>query len=1125
MKNIGKKFATLVLALTGLAHASQALAQGPLNAQFSETPPTVDGIPESLWDKATPSRIATCMNPALTAPATNCATSGTVQALWNGPVLYLLFRVSDPDVTTSAASVTNRSSVQIFVDQYNDKFPKFEEDDSTITITAAGQQSGNATNAGLTIYPTSWSYHLKSYAAALTGPQGAPTGYNVEVAWYIGDRPLINGTRLGMEFAVYAASSATKTNLYRLYWNSVASKGTDDNTGWGEVILDGYDGTSAMQLNTFMLNTNVAKANALVRGIWKDESALNTAVTVATNAQATATTQAVVDSANLALDTALRGLRRKGKYPDPYDLPQVNTLPDPFTFFDGTKVKTLADWTRRKAEIKDLAQYYEFGYIPAPPQSLTAASTSATGYKTIAVNITDGGNSASFNARLTLPTGSAGGKSAPYPVIVQFDIFPTTGSTTYTNAGYAVLSVPVADYTQFGFPGIASDDGNHTGAYFKLYPYDLASGKDAGVLMAWAWGGSRGVDALQYLGANDPAYANLLDLNKLVVTGFSRYGKAALVAGFLDERFKVTAPGGSGSGGAAPYRYSSFGNTPFRSGAALGNIYPWGRSPGAEEMGDHVRHQTHNSNEMIRRFLNDTVPAAVEPRMYKTDTWGYGGRLPFDHHTEIAAIAPRAVLIDNTNDDYADNAEGDAIGYEGAMPVYKFLGAPQNLALDIFMGGGGHSLKPSQAQNIVNFSNFVLFGTSLAPDVQTQLTTDPYLNAGIYDTYYGGLKTMAPWAITMPHDNLLTALSVSAGTISPAFNSDTTSYNVIVPYAISSFTVTPTADDPKATITVNGQNVVSGSASGNLPLSIGYNTFNVAVTSQDNVSKVYQIAVNRDGLATTTALTTSAPRSNLNVAVTFTATVSAADSPSAPVGSVSFMEGSTVLGTSNVTGTSTSTANATLSVSTLSAGQHTITAVFYGTFGFNASTSAPVIQTVVAPAVQAAFTPSSITVAQGSTGTSTLTLTPVGGFTGTVTMTCGTIGVPAGMSCTFAPASVTFASGSSVAQTSTVTVGTTTSASLLIPAAPGSKTSTRSEVALALFPGLFLVGLLNRRRLRMKGLQLLTMMIVASVGMIYLQGCADGGSNKSVTAGTYTIPVNVTAGGATTNVPLTVVVR
>ena len=129
--------------------------------------------------------------------------------------------------------------------------------------------------------------------------------------------------------------------------------------------------------------------------------------------------------------------------------------------------------------------------------------------------------------------------------------------------------IPTTNNPAFGAQGVASDDGNHTGAFYTLYPYRLdREGNDRGVLLAWAWGASRGVDALQYLAAHDPAYRNLLDLQRLVVTGFSRWGKAALLAGVLDDRFGVTAPGGSGSGGAAPYRYDSFGNRPFRSTSA-----------------------------------------------------------------------------------------------------------------------------------------------------------------------------------------------------------------------------------------------------------------------------------------------------------------------------------------------------------------------------------------------------------------------------------------------------------------------------------------------------------------------------------------------------------------------------
>jgi len=638
--------------------------------------------------------------------------------------------------------------------QYDDKFPKFEEDDGYIIVSAAGQQSGNRTNAGLTYYPAVWSTHLQSYAAApRLDAGGNRIGYTVEIAWSIGDRPPRNGTKIGMEFCINAASSATNTNVAQVYWSGGNNKGTNDSTIWGDVVLAGYDGAAPMPLNTYMLEQNIKKAAAsdssatgLVRGIWKDESAVDRALAAAQAALAKGGPQSQIDAANAALDAALRSLRRGGKYPDPLDLPVVKNLPDPFTFLDGSKVRSAADWERRRAEIEDLAQYYEFGYMPARPHSLAAVSApgpnGAANARTITLTIEDAGKTVSFAPVLWLPATGA----APYPVVVSEDFRAGQPNRAFIQGGYAVLSIPTSDNPAFGSAGVASDDGAHTGAFYTLYPYKLdREGDDRGVLLAWAWGASRGVDALEYLAAHDPAYANLLDLKKLVVTGFSRWGKAALLAGFLDDRFQVTAPGGSGSGGAAPYRYDSFGHPPFRS-APFGNVYPWGRSTGAETLGDHVRHQTHNSNEMIRRFLNDITPAAVEPRIYLTDAWGYGDRLPFDHHEEIAAIAPRAVLIDNTNDDYADNAEGDAIGYEGAMPVYRLLGVPQNLALDLCMGGGGHSLKPAQAANIVNFANMVLFSKPLADDVKTQLTTDPYVKAGTYDTYYGGFKTMMPWA-------------------------------------------------------------------------------------------------------------------------------------------------------------------------------------------------------------------------------------------------------------------------------------------------------------------------------------------------------------------------------------------
>jgi endo-1,4-beta-xylanase len=704
-----------------------------LNAQFTGIPIVVDGVAEAAWDKAAPSHIGIAMNPRLTMPEPECTTNGDVRAMWDGALLYLLISVADSDVTTASGSAMNKDGVEVYMDLWNDKFSKYEEDDGMMRISApTGSLSGSGSQNSM--YPAVYASRLRAYAsAARVNAQGAPIGYNVELAFNIGGVPRENGSSIGIEFAINDADSSTKMRKFRIYWNNGNNRGTDDNSIWGTVTLSGYDGTVPMALDTFMLSQNIAKADALVRGIWARESGLNRAVAAARKAL-TAKKQTQIDAASTALDRAFKALRRNGKHPDPFDLPGIDYLPDPFKFFNGKKVKSLADWAKRREEIKDLAQYYEFGYMPPMPETVTATATGSPNNTTVTVTVQDGGRSASFNARLTVPTAAQCGREGPYPVIVSIDFFASSGNAAFINAGYAVLS--------FTYSNVASDNTNHTGAFYTLYPYNVVTGNDAGVLLGWAWGAGRSVDALEYLVKNISVYAGLLDLKKLVVTGFSRCGKAALLAGLLDERFGVVNPGGSGSGGAAPYRYDSYGNTPFRR-APFGNVYSWGTSPGAETMGDHVRHQTHNSNEMLARFLDPD-------RMYKTRTHGYGERLPYDHHEIIAAIAPRAVILDTSNDDYANNAEGDSIGFEGAKPVYAFLGAGKNLAFNIRMTGGGHSLSAAHRQNVIHFCNMVFYGKPLPDPLQSDLYENPYIDT--YNTYYGGPKTMMPWLRTVPRN-------------------------------------------------------------------------------------------------------------------------------------------------------------------------------------------------------------------------------------------------------------------------------------------------------------------------------------------------------------------------------------
>ncbi|QYR21853.1 cadherin-like beta sandwich domain-containing protein [Paenibacillus sp. sptzw28] len=92
----------------------------------------------------------------------------------------------------------------------------------------------------------------------------------------------------------------------------------------------------------------------------------------------------------------------------------------------------------------------------------------------------------------------------------------------------------------------------------------------------------------------------------------------------------------------------------------------------------------------------------------------------------------------------------------------------------------------------------------------------------------------------------LSGLSLSQGTLSPAFSSGTQSYGATVANSVTSVTMTPTLADPNATVTVNGQTVASGTASAAIPLSVGDNPINVTVTAQDGTTKkTYTVTVTR----------------------------------------------------------------------------------------------------------------------------------------------------------------------------------------------------------------------------------------------------------------------------------------
>jgi hypothetical protein len=300
-------------------------------------------------------------------------------------------------------------------------------------------------------------------------------------------------------------------------------------------------------------------------------------------------------------------------------------LPDPFTKIDGTRITTKSQWECRRAEIKELAERTVYGDKPAPPASVTGTVTSSR----ITVNVSDQGRSSSFSATVQLPSGTG-----PFPAVIVYGGFGADTSTILAT-GTAVINY---DPGSVGAEGTSRN--NKQGAFYTLY----GATSSTGILMAQAWGVSRLIDVIEQSGGG------VLN-NSTGVTGCSRYGKGAFVAGAFDQRIDLTMPIESGTGGAPILRGVSG-----EGAQSLSSAYgeqPW--------LGDAFGSYTGNPN-----------------------------GLPVDTHEIVGMIAPRGLFImENPHIDHLGARSGSVAALGGAE-VYKALGAGGNISYVSNTSNGTH---------------------------------------------------------------------------------------------------------------------------------------------------------------------------------------------------------------------------------------------------------------------------------------------------------------------------------------------------------------------------------------------------------------------------------------------------
>ncbi len=303
-------------------------------------------------------------------------------------------------------------------------------------------------------------------------------------------------------------------------------------------------------------------------------------------------------------------------------------------------VQTLADWEKKRDQIKILLQQEEYGFLPPKPDRIefeekTVLKDFGAGkadLKSITITAYFGEEKFSFPIYSTVPK-----KGESIPAIVQINFRPDVPdrylpSEELLDHGFAVFS--------FCYTDVTSDDGDFTsGLAGVLFENSLRSETDAGKLMLWAWAAMRLLDYIETLPN--------IDKTKISICGHSRLGKTALVAGAFDERFACAFSNDSGCSGAALSR---------------------------EKIGEDL----------------DTI-CRVFPFWFCENYGAYRKKeasLPFDQHFLIALLAPRRAYIASAElDDWAD-PRSEQLAALAASPAWKLYEKEGLLCNECFAKAG-----------------------------------------------------------------------------------------------------------------------------------------------------------------------------------------------------------------------------------------------------------------------------------------------------------------------------------------------------------------------------------------------------------------------------------------------------
>lgn len=378
-------------------------------------------------------------------------------------------------------------------------------------------------------------------------------------------------------------------------------------------------------------------------------------------------------------------------------------LPDPLERSDGARVTTPEQWRSvRRPELLEVFERNQYGRAPLKPESMrfeavekpTPALGGAALREQVAIHLGDGADAQRLDLLIYAPADHEG----PVPLILSISFVPN--NLAADDPGVRVgrfwsreenRRVPADRPSRFGrLPVRQIIDRGFGVATFNYADVDpdapgaiasgvrqqyLAAGQSEpaddewGAIAAWAWGISRVID---YLETDE-----LVDADRVAITGVSRLGKTVLWAGARDERIAAVIASCSGEGGAA----------------------------------------------LSRRNYGETIAHLASPQRYayqfarNYQAWAPDPKAaPVDAHELVALIAPRPLLLQTGSADKWSDPQGEFLAAKAATPVYELLGETGvkvdrlpdadtlvGGALAFYMHEGGHGMVPQDWRVYLDF--------------------------------------------------------------------------------------------------------------------------------------------------------------------------------------------------------------------------------------------------------------------------------------------------------------------------------------------------------------------------------------------------------------------------------------